>query len=408
MFSTFNFVIFDILLLSILFWLTSDITGLINSACALQQQNNRMRILNVPLVGLGLTSSRRDVFWVMTFVRGIALACVCATNFTIQGVSCERVQHVTHDVVVQADRYLKNVSIEFAKAAILRRRSCTGHKDDYHYYGEIRLDGYCETRKELFSTSTVNFYTQFFNRTIDFPKGGCEFYTDNNYHVHIHRFTCSGLGTIGCLISTTNNNTIPSTCLGVVMADDARHGKEGKVAYMCEGEALFPGRFGMNRTVTQARCRMAENANVTNPFWVPMIHNTVRTLPEVIDAIYGIQVKRMQVKIPNPNDRIDVTQFDRTWFVILGIMCILIALLTGVDLRLRALGLVPAGNNESKLAALLAAATPNGTAVWNDGIHTLPPPNSRPSVIMLMKENGTVRAQSLRTGYGYCDYAEVK
>ncbi len=171
------------------------------------------------------------------------------------------------DVVVQADRF-SSVPQKTVKNYVLRRRTCIGNKDDYVYYGELRLDGSCELREELMSSPPVKFYFQFdtLNRPIVFPKGGCEFYTDNNRHRHIHRYTCPGLGTVGCEISALDETTIPEKCVGVVMADDAQEGKTGKVAHMCEGEALFPGRFGLKRTVSQARCIMVENANTTNPF----------------------------------------------------------------------------------------------------------------------------------------------
>ncbi len=79
-FSVINFFIFNIVLLSLIFWLTSDIAGLFNAASALRRLNNRIQPYNPPIVGVGLTCTRHDVFLTMAAVRAISLIAVLATN----------------------------------------------------------------------------------------------------------------------------------------------------------------------------------------------------------------------------------------------------------------------------------------------------------------------------------------
>ncbi len=239
----------------------------------------------------------------------------------------------------------------------------------------------------------VKFYFQFdtLNRTIVFPKGGCEFYTDNDHYRHMHRYTCPGLGTIGCEISALDETSIPSTCVGVVMADDARKGETGKVAHMCEGEALFPGRFGLKRNVSQARCIIVENANTTNPFWVPNINSNVRNLRDAVDLMYGMQVDRMKVKVPDPDDQVERTELERSWFIILGGKLVLIAVLVVINMWLRAQGLAPTANTESALGSLLAQTTVRKTLVGEDDKPCFSLPQKfMPNPLMVQKADGIV------------------
>ncbi len=73
--------------------------------------------------------------------------------------------------------------------------------------------------------------------------------------------------------------------------------------------------------------------------------------------MYGMQVNRMKVKVTDPEDRVEPTQLERCWFIILGGKLILIAVLVGVDMWLRVLGFVPIANSESALVSLLAQTT---------------------------------------------------
>ncbi len=407
-FNVLNFLLFDIVLASIVFWLTADVAGLVNSASALRQLGNRLHAYNPPLVGVGLTCTRRSVFRVLALIRGVAMLGVLATNFLIEGVSCERLRFLEQSVVVPAIIPL-NTTQANVRRLTLRRRGCQGRTESEVYYGELRYGEHCELRRDLFSMPqhTVFFGLDFVNRTIKFPTEECEFYTDNETHRHMHRFRCNGLGTIGCEISAADGKTVPEKCVGMVYAEDHLN-KTRQVEYMCEGEALFPGKFGKSRTTDQARCRMARNANVTDTSWVPLINNKAKTLRDIIDAVYGAGFQNTSVPVVGATrkereegltekHKIEVTQLDYAYFWVLGAKVGLILLLILIDILMRAKGLIPAAHNEFGLGSLLAQSTANAIRIGDDDM-PIEEEATRDETMQLLVQsnNGVIRAHSVR------------
>lgn len=393
-FNVLNFLLFDIILASIVFWLTADIAGLVNSASALQQLDNQLHAYNPPLVGVGLTCTRRRVFRVLALIRAIAMLGVLATNFLIEGASCGRLTNVERNVLVRADiNPFENLGKvrDFA----LRRRSCMGRTDTEVYYGELHVGERCELDRALITTPIVYFGLDFVNRTIELPKNPCEFYTDDNATQHMHRYTCEGLGVIGCEVDT-NYNSIPETCVGVVLADDHRSNKTGKIEYMCEGEGLLPF---PNRTTDQVRCRMARNALTNDTSWVPLVNNKAKTLRDTIDAVYGAGVQKTSVRVvgTKPSETIEVAQLDSLYFWVLGAKLLLIVLLIVIDVSMRARGLVPAANNEFGLGSLLTQAARAPRVGEDDLPIEVNPDADERTHLLVQSNNGVIRAHSVRT-----------
>ena len=396
-FNVFNFILFDIVLASLLFYLTAEIAGLVNAASALQESGNRLHAYNPPLVGVGLCTTRRNVFRVLAGTRALAMLGVLATNFLIEGISCERVRNVVQDVVMPGKIDMNTPQVDIRRLA-LRRRGCQGRFQDLVYYGELRLGQRCELRRPLITTPIVYFGLKFVNRTIVLPKNGCRFYTDRRAYKHIHQYSCDGLGTIACLINSSTNASFPLTCEGVVLADDVRTPGKGKVAYLCSGDALFPNYFGLKRSTNIARCRMAENVNTTATSWVPLLHNKARTIRDSIDAYYGATQRKITVKVTDVNDRIQVSQVEKSWFYILGIKLFIISLLIAVDLWMRCRGgISPAANNELGLGSLLAQSA--ACSSWH-GAHGMLDEEDEDDIhqrtqLLIQNEHGVLRARSV-------------
>ncbi len=334
------------------------------------------------------------MFRVLAATRAVAMLGVLATNFLVEGVSCERLREIEQDVVVPGPIDIKMAQVDVRRLTLLRR-GCQGRYQDMVYYGELRLGKRCELRRQLISTPTVYFGLKFVNRTIEIPSGGCEFYTDDKAYGHIHRYSCPGLGTIACLIDRENGKTIPETCEGMILAGDVREGKKGEVAYMCSGEALFPGRFGLSRNTEVARCRMAEYANTTDTTWVPLLHNTARTLRDSIDAYNGGGVSKRMVKVTDPTVRFDVAQVEKAWFYILGVKLFIILVLVIIDLWMRSRGLIPAANNEFGLGSLLAQSASNGFQFDAEEMPDDDGREGRKMQLLLQNEHGVLRARSV-------------
>lgn len=355
-FNVSNFILFDIILASLVFYLTADIAGLVNSASALQQLGNRLHAYNPPIVGVGLTCTRRNVFRVLAGVRGLAMLAVLATNFLIEGRSIELERIEQHDVVVPGviDPDTKQIDV---RRLTLRRRGCQGRKNDEIYYGELRADiQECELRQRLFSFPAVHFGTRFVNRTIDFPADKCVFSSEGSYS-HVHRFVCKGFGVIGCFISRETNRTKLDTCEGVVRARESDDANSRRVAHICSGEAMFPGLGNETRGTNMARCRLARNLDVDITTWVPLLSGQIRTLRDGIDAVYGAGKRSMKVKVSSPDKTKEIAEVDLFWFYILGAKLFAILALIVIDLILRSRGLIRAANDELGLGSLLAQST---------------------------------------------------
>jgi len=165
--NTCNFLLFDILLSTILFWITGTIAGLENSKCAKRREQNQLFLRNPPLIGVGLTTTRRSVFRCLALLRVCGMCVILSTNFLIEGISCEVETTSVENVVVPGKLPFKPDLIEL-RGSMRRRRSCQGRipKTREWYFGELRLGKKCELRKDLISTPIVSFGLDMENVTI--------------------------------------------------------------------------------------------------------------------------------------------------------------------------------------------------------------------------------------------------
>lgn len=348
-FNVLNFVAFDIVLASLVFYLTGDVAGLSNSTSAVRQLSNQLYPYNPPFVGVGLTCTRKNVYRILAFVRGLTMVLVLATNFLIEGSSCANVEKARANVLVPKYVNASSVILIDVWKLMLRRRGCQGRKGDLVYYGESREGQGCELREDLFSFPTVYYGLRFTNATVIF-KEPCEFYTNNSTAVHIHQFTCPDLGTIACR-NRDFISSLESSCVGIV---NVRGSSDQVETHMCQGEALFPGRNAQNRTRNRvARCRLARNLNARETNWVPLLYSRVNTLRDLMDAIYGSGYQEMEVKVTPKGKIRRQSGVHISWFIILGLTLLILTGLISIDLFLRYKGHVPVANSEYGLASLI-------------------------------------------------------
>jgi len=119
-FNVMNFILFDILLAALLFYLTGVIAGLVNCLSAVKAFKNRISTYEKPFIGPGLTCTNRNVFRILAIVRGVMMILVFATNFLVEGASCTPVKLERHQVLVPGPL---NASFEMGKKEVRKHRT---------------------------------------------------------------------------------------------------------------------------------------------------------------------------------------------------------------------------------------------------------------------------------------------
>lgn len=403
-FNVINFILFDIVLASIVFYLTGDLAGLSNSTSALRQIRNRISAYNPPLVGVGLTCTRRNVYRLLAAVRAAVMVIVLATNFLIEGSSCAVVQQGRKNVLLPGPINASMDAGDLYRMG-LRRRGCMGRNGSLTYYGELREDEGCELREELLTVPPVYFGLTHTNNSVTFREP-CTLFTPPEM-IYVDGWKCPGLGTVACR-QYINLSTVISQCYGVVNVPD----ESGTVhAHYCQGEALFPGKIreGQEGQVVQkvstnriARCRLAMNMNVTDISWVPLFFNKFTSMRDCVEVVYGAGFKEMQVNFTSPDIQKSVSEVKFAWFALLGVTLFILAVLLFIDLFLRWKGHVPVANSEFGLGSLIANA--NNDDNYNppvpidtmDDEHEIPPQVvERTPLLYIQNRGGVLRARGV-------------
>lgn len=375
--NLFNFLLFDILLATVLFWITGTIAGLENSKSARRQVSNQLFLRNPPLIGVGLTCTRRNVFRWLALARVCGMAMILSTNFLIEGISCEVETAAVRSVVV-AGKVPETYQFNSTKLReyVRLRMSCQGRctDSDSWYYGELRIDEKantksCELRKHLVAKPIIRFGLTMDDVTVPLDRfKSCKMKsgrTKNSYHT----FSCADFGTVACKIESpfgakipgvrtvggpspipkTHQKTFTKECHGIVRVN--------RTEYTCSGAALFPGRddFIVQKPVAErvARCRRALDIDVSNSDWIPLLSTRVK-FRDAVTAVHGAGRKKMRVKVESPQHTFDVSHVHIAWFALFGVFSMCLLLLIGYDCALRFQGYSPSAHNEIGLGSLLA------------------------------------------------------
>lgn len=358
-FNVFNFLLFDIVLASLVFYLTADIAGLLNSASALQRIDNRLRAYNPPLVGVGLSSTRRSAFRVLACVRAVTMLLVLATNFLIEGESVDRVTETAADVVV-AGRIPPSVNYTEVMGRTLMRRGCQGRTRDSFYYGELRAGGGCELRMKYMRAPTVHFGLKYTRRVV--PLRRCRRSLANRA---VFQFVCEN-GVVACRRTKKIDNVVPEsdTCRGTVLLRTASGALE---THLCSGAGMDPSTRGI-----KSSCLLARGGIHNATTWVPFTGMRARTLRDSYDAMYGAGRRRINVLDVKEKGQ-HVSQVSIAWFYILGVTGLGIVVLTIADVVLRSRGFQRVANDEFGITSLLAQSAvlveegPDGVEVVRGG-----------------------------------------
>ncbi len=331
-----NFILFDVLFCALIFHVTADIAGLLNSRSALTKHENRLSPFNPPVLGVGLTCTRRRVFFAMAFVRLLSIALFFVTNFLIEGKSIPRVVAVRNATVLTfgpgptpASRS-REERLKLGKL-VARRQECQGRTDRYMFYGEIRDGNECVTKFHLVNRPVL-FGISAAIVPIDMRGDACVLSYKN--HTWIQR--CKS-----AIIKCNGPSKGPyfASCGGVIH----RRG----LSYLCTGPSL-----ALQANGTSAVCREVRGANLDEKYWLPLYGDFLATMQQVIDILYVSGSERRLVR-DEDGTRL-VSDVHVAWFAILGFVFLMLGMLFGMSVYLRGIGLVRCANDEVGLGSLLA------------------------------------------------------
>eukprot|EP00171_Calliarthron_tuberculosum_P013884 IDg13884t1 len=131
-----NFLVFEVLIISFVFFLTSDISGRLNYRSLLTGEAKRLFVLSPPLLGGGLCSTSVLSAALMLVIRAFALLIVLGTALSMDGrtINVRR----THEALVYVPTPItKNITFRDFAAAVSRRGSCQTTQDGFIYFGII-------------------------------------------------------------------------------------------------------------------------------------------------------------------------------------------------------------------------------------------------------------------------------
>lgn len=353
-FNVINFLLFDIVLASLVFYLTADIAGRVNSASALQNLGNRLQPFNPPLVGVGLTCTRRNVFRALALVRACAMLLVLATNFLIEGASVDRKTPRSGNVVVLG-KINDNATQVNVRQLMLKRRGCQGRTEDFMYYGQLETNGKCELRLEYIvpGAGSVHFGLKFEQKEIKLTE--CK---KSQVNIVLQFFCKQGvvacLGEQGAPLKVKN-----TTCRGTLLAPGPNQKDE---THLCEGPGIDPeGKGG------KVRCRLARNGPHNLTTWVPFTALRARTIRDAYDAVHAAGSKRMQV-FDIVENAVPVSEVKWAWFYILGFKVLSIVTLVVIAIVLKCKGYERVANDEFGIGSLLAQSTTIDNADAEEGV----------------------------------------
>lgn len=358
-FNVMNFILFDILFAALLFYLTSVIAGLVNCLAAVKGVKNRISAYETAWVGPGLTCTSCNAFRILAVARYVMMILVFATNFLVEGASCQAERIERQKVLVPGD-LSRSYSLDLEEAGnirslSLRRHGCKGiRSDNFTYYGEFRLGGRCELREKLMASPPVTFGRDVVDRAIQIPQP-C---TRKSNHTRENRYDCPGLGTIFCFHMKNDN---VHTCYSVVNLPDKNEGQVGQMCTSIGGEGehlhlrnnLADGLQNKTRPTRIAQCRAAINIDVTKTAWANIAMLMSFKFDAIVDAVYGPDFREMDVKVVSQDNTKQVTDVHFMWFVLLGVTIFMILLLSIISIWFRTKGFVAAANSEPRIGTLI-------------------------------------------------------
>lgn len=328
-FNVVNFIVFDFVLLSVVFHLTTDISGRLNDQTSRDHQHMTLYVTCPPLIGGGLSGTSPGRSNSLLVVRIAAFMLVLGSTLTIGGGSTKR--KVQGDTKVLALGPVEGMAAPELMAANMRRTSCQGITNHTIYFGELRDGEHCELDRSL-----IRMPVQFSKHTTSshFTVKGCT----KMATFKLRRYAPLMI-TLQCANAVMQCITVRhiTRCHGVVHIG-------GNLSYVCTLDHIHEG---VNRN---QMCQQVWNLAHENTSWVDAFQIGQSTIHDLIFTAYGASEETRRVLHWEEEN---YTTLSKLWFLLLAVKCITVTVLMLVSCHLRAGGFVPVFHDENGLLTLL-------------------------------------------------------
>lgn len=346
-FNVIHFIIVDVAITAIFIYITSDIAGRLSSRAAAHGQSESVIVRDPPLIGGGVTGTRKRDFLFISAVRFIFIIIAAALSFLSEG-KAERLI-VRRDASVLTAGPLKTTDMVDIDNQIALRRSCLGFVEGYMFFGELRTMGNessCEKDYSLV-TNAIMFRLELERVYFDLRTDGCHL----DWPSFTLRLSCKH-ALIKCLGKRTH--PFPKSCGGVLNVN--------RSMFLCNGESLFIPALSNIKSgkVPPLFCKRMVGGNANTSFWFDPFGTLI---PSLQATFYAVSVSGRETKEVKVVEQVqDITQLEFMYILLLTFILLLMVLMIAVSLCLRSKGYTAFANSETSIAALIKLVSTTNTS----------------------------------------------
>ncbi len=351
-----NAVIFEVVLITLIFFLTADVCARLNYLALLDGSVRDLVVMSPPLVGGGVISTNRQRSLLMIMLRSLGILLIFGTALTIDGESTD--VRLTKTKMVRSPGDLSNLNrsreaaTEVVNKLMNLRYTCTVSSNNSMVFGRLDVNGDCETDISLlqnatsissdlestsasFSRSCRHRNVTFFEKKVDsvvqfsmeYVITTCE-QDDRKAVVFCFRKKSKGVVQfVECVASLQLNATKFAVC--------------ESFNQVLEGSSV----------AIDTDCHPAANLGVVQNLWPRAMAITRST--SIVDMIAAVSVAGEQTRKIEEYARRDVTKVHHMWFLCLAVKLILLALLGVLSIHLQCKGAKRVLNDDRALLGLL-------------------------------------------------------
>lgn len=344
-----NFILFDVLLISLIFFLTADVSGRLNHLSLLDGSKKPLIVISPPLVGGGLCSTNKRRSFVMLSVRIVAITLIFATAFTIEGdtIQVVRSRQETVRVPGPVPAGFNKTQIE---AASSYQQSCQISSQGFIYHGRLSKNGRCESNPSLLQDQ-IRVRTSHQPINVTLPCEPVE--TSRNSRRVVREYRCPHQTSVIQCFQGVERNFSAQSCQGTVETPD-------KSSYICN---TFEARE--KNGTWFAQCRLAFNLNRARDYWTKAGNLTNINLVELIGGTSVLALKGQKVKYIESKD---ITTVHKAWFGFFAAKIALVLVFIAVSCSLRKKGVRCILHDEHALMLLLRVNISQKFGLPNDQV----------------------------------------
>lgn len=352
-----NFIIFEVVLITAIFFLTADVSGRLNFLSLISGEDKKLVVISPPILGGGICSTSFPRAICMLLVRGLGVFLIFGTALTIDGETKEFIKEHSATVRVPA-RITDSISRQVFRQAISNRTSCQVFNSGFIYHGLLYSNSRCEYNIKLDVVKKQIRYSSD-SELVSLKADTCKVSNKtNDENLFFETLKCSN-AVIFCIhlskidfpkekkLQKWQNH--PNWCRGILYAE--------KHEYIC---SAFESREDM---IWTGQCRRSFNVRTVKDYWLrsPYVSDA-----EIIDVIGGISVLGEEKKNVQFIKMESVTTVNKIWGGILALKVLIVVSLLCISIVLKRKGAKCVMNDENCLAHLLRSSVREAFGMSHD------------------------------------------